>query len=57
MPEFDSERKSNWAGSGVIIGRDSQKKSLFYVVTNSHVVDKATELEVVSYDKKSTRLS
>ncbi|EEF84170.1 periplasmic serine protease DO [Borreliella spielmanii A14S] len=52
MPEFDSERKSNWAGSGVIIGRDSQKKSLFYVVTNSHVVDKATELEVVSYDKK-----
>ncbi len=52
MPEFDSERKSNWAGSGVIIGRDSKNKSLFYVVTNSHVVDKATELEVVSYDKK-----
>ncbi|WKC57689.1 trypsin-like peptidase domain-containing protein [Borrelia sp. P9F1] len=53
MPGFNVERKAKWAGSGIIIGKDSKKSNLFYVLTNSHVVDKAIEFEIGTYSNKT----
>ncbi|WP_174220824.1 Do family serine endopeptidase [Borrelia turcica] len=53
MPGFNIERKAKWAGSGIIIGKDSKKSNLFYVLTNSHVVDKAIEFEIGTYGNKT----
>ncbi|AHH08066.1 trypsin-like peptidase domain-containing protein [Borrelia anserina] len=53
MPGLNVERQTEWIGSGVIIGKDSKKSNLFYVLTNSHVVDNTIEFEIRTYDKKS----
>ncbi|AAX17445.1 protease Do [Borrelia turicatae 91E135] len=53
IPGLNLEKKAQWGGSGVIIGRDSKKTNLFYALTNSHVVDNAIEFEVGTYDNKT----
>ncbi|AHH13605.1 Endopeptidase degP [Borrelia hermsii MTW] len=51
-PGLNLEKKAQWGGSGVIIGRDSKKTNLFYALTNSHIVDNAVEFEIGTYDNK-----
>lgn len=43
------ERQSRGAGSGVVISADG------YIVTNNHVIESATEIEVVMNDNRSYR--
>ncbi len=45
--ERDTERQSRGAGSGVVISHDG------YIVTNNHVVDNASKIEVVLNDNRS----
>ncbi|QFP42192.1 PDZ domain-containing protein [Borrelia miyamotoi] len=49
VPGLNIERRSYQLGSGVVIGQDSKKSNLFYVITNSHIVDDATDFNIVTY--------
>ncbi|AHH06173.1 Endopeptidase degP [Borrelia crocidurae DOU] len=53
IPGLNLEKKAQWGGSGVIIGKDSKKTNLFYVLTNSHILENASEFEVGTYNNKS----
>jgi len=46
MPERDIPRRSEGAGSGVVISEDG------YVLTNNHVIDGATKVTVILADKE-----
>ncbi|WP_024654151.1 trypsin-like peptidase domain-containing protein [Borrelia persica] len=53
IPGLNLEKKAQWGGSGVVIGKDSKKTNLFYVLTNSHILENASEFEVGTYNNKS----
>ena len=44
---YQQEREAQSLGSGVIINKDKG-----YIITNNHVIDGATEIKVVMYDKR-----